>query len=149
MWAIGHGYPVMQYFLVENSLVDDLDDWPAHLEILFDIFRHFVLMIRLPWVPHSPSALKLERKVYVFWTADMRQMPHFSFLKVNQFHTEISVSKKGKLGKKMQKTKLLKEKKLFNLFVNKFIPAYVVLGNVSIMFFSLLSGHFQRWSRYN
>lgn len=35
----------MQYFLVENSLVDDLDDRPAHLDILFDLFRHFVVMI--------------------------------------------------------------------------------------------------------
>lgn len=31
----------MQYFIVENSLVDDLDDWPAHLDILFDLFRHY------------------------------------------------------------------------------------------------------------
>ena len=37
----------MQYFPVENSLVDDLDDWPADLDILFDLFKHLIVMIWL------------------------------------------------------------------------------------------------------
>lgn len=132
----------MQYFIVENSLVDNLDDWPAHLDILFDLFRHFVVIIWLLWVTHGSSALKLKTKIYVGWTAGIRQMLHFSFIKVyGNFcfkKKEICTKRKPAWGRK-----------LFYLFVNKFIPAYVVLGNVSIMLFLLLSGHFQRWSRYN